>query len=140
MSNVGRDSYEHRDTYEVTPNGDLVTEYVQKQRSDGSRYFVPVIKEKAVPVIKEKADIAKIGYHKRSIKKGVLGNLSKIEEEFEELIDAAEQNNPVMELIELTDLLGAIEAYAEKRFQVSMDQLLTMTRATQRAFKSGQRK
>lgn len=47
------------------------------------------------------------GYHIKFIKKGVLGQLSKIEEEFNEFIDSHEQNSFVMEMVELSDLIGA---------------------------------
>jgi hypothetical protein len=80
------------------------------------------------------------GYHKTKIVKGVLGEASKISEEYAEFIDANEQKNSVMELVELSDLLGAIEAYTKKKYLINLDTLLTMTRATQRAFKTGLRK
>lgn len=80
------------------------------------------------------------GYHKRKIKKGVLGELSKIREEFEELEDALAQNNPVMSLVELSDLVGAIEAYIENNHKITLEQLLNMTKATKRAFQNGDRK
>lgn len=51
-----------------------------------------------------------MGYHVKKIRRGELGHFSKIQEEFDELTDAYEQSNPVMELIELSDLIGAIEA------------------------------
>lgn len=43
-----------------------------------------------------------------------------------------------MTLIELSDLIGAIEAYAA-RYQISLDEVIVMTRATGSAFKSGRR-
>jgi hypothetical protein len=80
------------------------------------------------------------GYHIRKIKKGKYGEFSKVKEEWEELLDAREQNNPVMELCEITDILGAISSYTEKRYNLSLDELVTMTKATKRAFDSGHRK
>lgn len=80
-----------------------------------------------------------MGYHVRQIEKGVLGYHSKIKEEFEEFEDALEQGNPVMALVELSDMIGAIEEYALKHHNITLDQLINMTRATQRAFKSGGR-
>lgn len=53
-------------------------------------------------------------WHKRKISKGVYGEFSKIEEEVEEAKDALEQNNNLMYLIELSDILGAIEGIVEK--------------------------
>ena len=52
------------------------------------------------------------GYHVSEIPKGVLGTPSKITEEYLEFMDACEQNNPVMQLVELSDMLGAIDAFA----------------------------
>lgn len=80
-----------------------------------------------------------MGYHKRKIKKGVLGEFSKIREEFEELEDAKKQNSPVLELCEMCDLIGAIEAYANK-YNMTLKDLLEMKNATSRAFKDGTRK
>ena len=61
-------------------------------------------------------------------------------EEFEEFQDAMRQNNPVMALMELSDMLGAIEAYAVQQHNVSLVELVTMHRATARAFRDGTRK
>jgi hypothetical protein len=80
------------------------------------------------------------GYHAREIKKGELGKASKITEEYEEFLDAKEQDNPVMELVELSDLLGAIEAYTKRKYNLDLGDLMAMTRATQRAFQNGHRK
>jgi hypothetical protein len=54
------------------------------------------------------------GYHLRTIPKGVLGEISKIHEEYEEVLDAIEQGSVIMELVELSDLYGAFESYTEK--------------------------
>lgn len=80
------------------------------------------------------------GYHSRKIEKGVLGEASKITEEYEEFLDAKDQKNPVMELVELSDLLGAIEAYTKRKYNITLYSLERMTRATQRAFRNGHRK
>lgn len=79
------------------------------------------------------------GYHTRPIQKGVLGELSKISEEYEELMDASKQNSPVMEICELCDLIGAIEAYAA-RHHFTLQDLIRMKESTQRAFQNGSRK
>lgn len=50
------------------------------------------------------------GYHIREIPKGIHGQASKVEEEFEEFIDALEQDCIVMAFVELSDILNAIEA------------------------------
>lgn len=82
------------------------------------------------------------GYHLVPIEKGVPGEFSKIREEFEELVDALNQKNALMVQQELSDLIGAIELFLEKRFAgtVTLDDLLKQKDATSRAFKSGQRK
>lgn len=79
------------------------------------------------------------GYHKRAIKKGVLGEFSKVEEEFQELLDGHEQKNKLLELCEMADLLGAIEAYIGK-YNLSLEDLNAMKELTKRAFKDGSRK
>lgn len=81
-----------------------------------------------------------MGYHKRYIRKGELGHFFKIQEEFEELYDAQEQGSPVLELIELSDLIGAIEAYSLHHYDIELYDLIKMTRATQSAFREGKRK
>lgn len=53
-------------------------------------------------------------WHERKIKKGTYGEISKIEEELEEAKDALEQGNRLMFLIELSDILGAVEGISEK--------------------------
>lgn len=80
-----------------------------------------------------------MGYHKNKINKGELGHFSKIKEEFEELSDAYFQSNPVLELCELADLIGAIEAYSLNHYDIELLDLIKMTRATQSAFKDGER-
>lgn len=54
------------------------------------------------------------GHHIRFINKGVLGLFSKIEEEFNEFKDAHEQQSIIMELVELSDLIGATIAFYRK--------------------------
>ena len=81
------------------------------------------------------------GYHLRNIEKGVLGELSKIYEEVEEVKDADEQGVSIMLLVELSDMLGAVEAYLEKHHpSISLQDLINMKKVTQRAFESGGRK
>lgn len=80
-----------------------------------------------------------MSYHLNKIQKGKLGEFSKIEEEFLEAKDSIEQKNDLMCLMELSDLLGAIEAYSN-RFNMTLEDLIRMKDATKRAFKSGRRK
>lgn len=79
------------------------------------------------------------GYHNRKIKKGILGESSKITEEYEEFTESLEQNNPLMAILELADLIGAIEAYAIK-YNFTLADLIKMKETTERAFKTGYRK
>lgn len=80
------------------------------------------------------------GYHLKKIEKGELGEISKIREEVEELIDAWEQNARIMELVELSDLIGAIDAFLARHHPgYSYDDLRIMNGITARAFKNGAR-
>ena len=80
-----------------------------------------------------------MGYHINKIKRGKYGEFSKIREEFEEFQDAYNQGSPVMELVELSDLLGAIESYTLNHYDIELEDLMKMTRSTQSAFKDGSR-
>ena len=80
-----------------------------------------------------------MGYHNRKIKKGILGEFSKIEEEFQELQDGHQQGNKLLELCELADLQGAIEAYVA-RYNLTLEDLNAMKELTKRAFKDGSRR
>jgi len=55
------------------------------------------------------------GYHIAEIPKGTLGEISKIEEELAELKDAETQGIKIMVMVELSDVYGALEFYAEKQ-------------------------
>jgi phosphoribosyl-ATP pyrophosphohydrolase len=80
------------------------------------------------------------GYHLRYIQQGVLGELSKIREELDELVDAEAQGSKVMVLVELADLYGALELYLKRHFRdISMEDLATFSAITRRAFENGQR-
>lgn len=58
------------------------------------------------------------GYHLQNIPKGTLGEPSKIYEEFCEFLDAHSQKVSLMEMIELSDLLGASYFYIQKYFSI----------------------
>lgn len=75
-----------------------------------------------------------MGYHKNKIEKGEVGKFSKIKEEYQELEDAYEQSNPVLELCELTDLIGAIEAYSLNKYNIKLEDLIKMMCCTKEAF------
>jgi len=80
------------------------------------------------------------GYHLTDIEKGKLGESSKILEEVMELIDAEQQAVKIMALVELSDLVGAIEAYLENHHPgTTLDDLKKMSQVTKRAFQVGER-
>lgn len=84
--------------------------------------------------------LPKRGYHVAQIKKGTLGQATKIREEAEEFLDAVNQNVKVMELVELSDLYGAIDAYITKHHpSLTMADLRKMSEVTARAFRNGSR-
>ena len=80
-----------------------------------------------------------MGYHKNKIPKGVLGEVSKIDEEYLEFKDALESENPVMALLELSDLLGAISEFSRKQHNIGLQDLIKMSDATKSAFEDGTR-
>lgn len=82
----------------------------------------------------------KPGYHITKIKKGIVGEFSKIEEEVQECKDAIKQRCKIMELVELADLLGAIELYVKQEHNLELKDLKKMSDITQRAFINGRRK
>lgn len=80
------------------------------------------------------------GYHSMDIDKGVLGESSKVLEEAWEFADAVEQHNPVMALVELSDLYGAMREYLSRHHPtVTLSDLETMADATRRSFIVGHR-
>lgn len=78
----------------------------------------------------------KKGYHISKIKKGELGNISKVIEEINEYKDAKKQNCKIMEIVELRDIYGSLEAVA-KSYDISMKDLKKFSKITKRAFKNG---
>lgn len=85
--------------------------------------------------------MTEFGYHVTEIQKGTLGEISKIQEELDELKDADKQGVRIMALVELSDLVGAIESYLETHFpEVNMEDLMKMSNVTKRAFRNGRRK
>lgn len=80
-----------------------------------------------------------MGYHTRKIEKGVLGEFSKIREEFQELEDAHMQEDKVLQICEMADLIGAIELYAAK-FNLTVEDIYNFSVKTKEAFQEGKRK
>lgn len=66
-------------------------------------------------------------WHKKSIKKGVLGELSKIQEELDEACDAEEQGQLLMLFFELSDIIGACGLVAQKH-GMSLDELVKFSK------------
>lgn len=81
-----------------------------------------------------------MGYHIREITKGSFGDFSKIQEEWEELLDAHEQGGKILELVELSDLYGAIEGYLQSKYGMTMIDIKQMSEMTSSAFREGKRK
>lgn len=80
------------------------------------------------------------GYHLSEIPRGEFGEPSKIIEEAMELADAHSQGARIMALVELSDLVGAVEGYLRRHHPgSSLDDLITMAAITGRAFKNGHR-
>ena len=81
-----------------------------------------------------------MGYHKREIRKGFVGESSKIKEELDELLDAESDDDQVMALIELSDMVGAIQLYLEKHHPtITVEHLTKLARKTISAFREGKR-
>lgn len=87
-----------------------------------------------------KNKVLTMAYHKAYIEKGDVGEFSKILEEFNELKDAFNQNDKVLMICELTDLIGAIQLFAEQKFNLSIEDLIKFSDKTIEAFKEGKRK
>lgn len=80
------------------------------------------------------------GYHLTPIVKGELGELSKVQEELDELKDAMAQGARIMAAVELADLYGALEAFLARHLPgVTMDDVATFSAITKRAFENGRR-
>lgn len=86
------------------------------------------------------ADVENPGYHKKVIPKGEVGELSKIYEELLEAYEAQNQGVSIMTLVELSDLVGAVERFLEKHYPgFTLADLTAMSNVTKRAFNSGRR-
>lgn len=79
-----------------------------------------------------------MGYHKSNIKRGEIGEISKVIEEVDEFVDAKQQGIKILEICELSDIYGALEELA-KKYNLTMDDLKQMSDKTKEAFKEGKR-
>lgn len=80
-----------------------------------------------------------MSYHKNEIPKGVVGRFSKIQEEYLELEDAYQQGDKILQLCELSDLIGAIDLYTKTEFNMSLSDLISFSNKTMEAFKENKR-
>ncbi len=80
-----------------------------------------------------------MSYHTRDIEKGIIGEFSKIKEEFEEAEDAVKQGDSILTICELSDMVGAIEEYI-KRWNLDLISLKQFSDKTKSAFREGKRK
>jgi hypothetical protein len=80
-----------------------------------------------------------MAYHKTEIPKGVYGEFSKIREEFLEFQDAYQQEDKILQLCELSDMLGAIEEYTINNFNIELKDLIKFSDKTKSAFIEGKR-
>lgn len=80
-----------------------------------------------------------MGYHKKEISEGIVGEFSKIQEEFEELTDAFEQEDKILQMCEMSDLIGAIEEYSMNKFNISLQDLIDFSNKTKEAFREDKR-
>lgn len=81
-----------------------------------------------------------MGYHKAIIPKGIVGEFSKITEEYHECLDALEQDQKIMLLVELSDLIGAIDLFLNNHYaSITLQDLINMSKLTQKVFKDGTR-
>ncbi|KWA84197.1 hypothetical protein WL29_22820 [Burkholderia ubonensis] len=84
--------------------------------------------------------LEKPGYHLVAIPKGELGELSKIQEELDELRDAMAQGSRVMAAVELSDMMGAVQAFMDRHLPgMTLEDLVTFSTITKRAFVNGRR-
>ena len=131
-------------------NGDIAgAKFIWDDRIDDHTGFVPSFKGTTGPIgiqghedpngFQKMKSLCEVGYHTAVINKGVLGEISKIEEELNELKDAENQGSKIMMMVELSDLYGSIEEYAIKN-AVTMEDIKTFSDITKRAFKNGERK
>ena len=81
-----------------------------------------------------------MGYHKRDITRGKFREFSKIKEEFEELEDAVQQEDVILQMCELADLVGAIEGYANSHLGISLEDIIKFKDKTKTSFQEGSRK
>lgn len=84
--------------------------------------------------------MAEPGYHIAQIQRGKFGEASKILEEADEFADATDQKVVLMQLIELSDMVGAIKGFLAKHHpSITIHDLDDMAVVTDRVFANGHR-
>ena len=77
------------------------------------------------------------GYHTIFIEKGEYGKFSKVKEEFDELKDAFEnRESNVLTICELSDLYGAMEAFAEQTLHIPMSEVVKFAELTKEVYQN----
>ena len=76
-------------------------------------------------------------FHKAIIQKGIYGELSKIKEELDEAYDAESQNQDLMLLIELSDIIGAVEGVS-KKYGFTLEQLIAFAKLRSKVAMEGE--
>ena len=66
-------------------------------------------------------------FHEKEIKKGISGQLSKIQEELDEAFEAEGRKQDLLLILELADIVGAVGLASEK-YGISLDQLVTFAK------------
>lgn len=127
--NVGPDQIDLENGVELGSYG--IREIAGKYLVYGTGLALPRLTQSIPPVT--------FGYHKRGFIKGELGDLSKIREEVSELEDAYAQNDKILMLCELSDLVGAIESFAQAQLGTELADLITFSNKTKSAFGAGRR-
>jgi phosphoribosyl-ATP pyrophosphohydrolase len=80
------------------------------------------------------------GYHITKIEKGEVGEVSKILEEVQELMDAERQGNRIMALVEASDIYLALMRWLHKHHSgISMEDVKRMALTTKKVFDTGGR-
>lgn len=66
-------------------------------------------------------------YHNVRVTNGTYGELSKIQEELDEAVDAEIRGLDLLVLIELADVIGAVAGVAEEQYGFDLDQLIAFS-------------
>jgi phosphoribosyl-ATP pyrophosphohydrolase len=92
----------------------------------GSRQAVPILTDTAQAIFDRtyKRPEPKVGYHIAPIPHGVYGQMSKVVEEIHEAMDAYNQGNHLMVLLELSDVILAMHGVTQGQ-GVSVKQCMT---------------